>query len=81
MTVDFWADYWWWWLVLVASSWLVAEIASIWFAHRCGATHVSEWTLSDTIRRWSQTRTWLAFVVMLVTVFLLWHFFVELNPT
>jgi len=79
--VIFWASLWWWWLLAVFVSWLVAELASIWVAHMRGDKHVLEWTLSDTIRRWSAARRWLAPIAVGTTAMLLWHFFAQVNPT
>lgn len=81
MTLSWWTDYWWWWLLFVLVSWLVMEIASLVYAHITGQKHLVDYTLSDTIRRWSSKYRWLALTVMIVTMFLLWHFFVERNPT
>lgn len=75
-----WADYWWWWLLAVLASWLVPELISIGVARHRGLRNIEDWTLSDTIRRWSAKYRWLAPVVAGTTVFLLWHFFIERNP-
>ena len=47
--------------------------------HVTGARHIADWTLSDTIRRWSADYAWLKYLVTATALFLLWHFFVEQN--
>jgi len=77
----FWTRFWWWWIFSVAGSWAVFELASIWLAHIRGEKHITKWTLSDTIRRWSAARRWLAPIAVGTTAMLLWHFFAQVNPT
>jgi len=63
---------WFYWLLFILLSWLAIEIVSIALDHWKTA-----YTLSDTIRHWSSARPWLALIVIMVTSFLIWHFFVE----
>ncbi|HEX5321654.1 MAG TPA: hypothetical protein VFW46_21020 [Stellaceae bacterium] len=70
-----WAALWWWWLLAILLSWLALELGSIAWAHHRGQRLVQEWTLSDTIRRWSAARRWLAPLVVGSAAFLLVHFF------
>jgi cbb3-type cytochrome oxidase subunit 3 len=79
MTLTFWTDYWYFWLLFVLLSWLVAELASVYVAKRRGEKNIADWTLSDTIRRWSAKYRWLAPVVVGTTAFLVWHFFMLTN--
>lgn len=72
--------YWWWFLLFIFVSWLIAELGWIVYAHVTGQKNIFEWTLSDTIRRWSAKYRWLAPVVAGTCAFLLWHFFIEQNP-
>jgi hypothetical protein len=81
MTIRWWTDYWWWWLLFVAISWFGMEMVAVVCAHIVGDKHIVDWTLSDTIRRWSGRYRWLAPMVVGVTAFLIWHFFVVQNPT
>lgn len=76
-----WARFWFYWLLCVALSWAAAEAYSILKAHLTGAQHIVDYTLSDTIRRWSEARTWLAPLVIGSACGLLWHFFGMRNPT
>ena len=76
-----WTDIWFYWLLFILVSWLVLEVASILVAKARGDKNISDWTLSDTIRRWATRYGWLAPVVCGTTVFLLVHFFLEHNPT
>ena len=79
MTLAWWTTYWWWWLLFVGISWFIMEIASIVAAHIAGQKVIQTWTLSDTIRRWSSARRWLAPVVVGIVAMLVWHFFIEQN--
>jgi hypothetical protein len=76
----FWTRLWWWWLLAVFVSWLTAELTSIAIAHAKGDRHITEYTLSDTIRRWSSARRWLAPIAVGTTAMLLFHFFAQVNP-
>jgi hypothetical protein len=76
----YWTDIWFYWLVFVLVSWFVLEVGSILWAKVKHNTNIMDWTLSETIRRWSGRFKWLAPVVCGTTVFLLVHFFVESNP-
>ena len=71
---------WWWWLLFVALSWAFFEGALLVRAHVTGQRHIVDWTLSDTIRRWSMPRPWLAPLVVGTSCGLLWHFFAMSNP-
>jgi predicted membrane protein len=75
-----WRRLWWWWLLLVALSWAGLEAASLVLAHVTGQQHIVDWTLSDTIRRWSSAEAWLAPLVVGTACGLLWHFFGQRNP-
>lgn len=66
---------WYWWLVGVAVSWLILELSVIFYAHLRGVKNIQEWTLSDTIRRWSAVHRWLAPLTVGTCAFLLVHFF------
>ena len=79
MTRDFWRRLWWRWLFAVALSWVLLEAASIVAAHHAGVTPVEAWTLSDTIRRWSEAERWLAPLTIGTAAGLLWHFFGQKN--
>ncbi len=81
MTLQFWTERWFYWLLAVLLSWMVLEAASIFAAHMAGAKDIVDWTLSDTIRRWSVLHRWLAPVSSGFTMFLWAHFFIEQNPT
>jgi hypothetical protein len=81
MTAAWWTDYWYYWLLAVFLSWLVMELASIVAAHVRGERRVTDWTLSDMIRRWAAKYRWLGPVVIGSTCFLLAHFFLVANPT
>lgn len=74
-TTAIWTATWWWWLLAVALSWLGLEVLSLVAAHRSGAKHIQDWTLSDCIRRWAAARRWLAPAVVGTATFLLVHFF------
>jgi uncharacterized membrane protein YhaH (DUF805 family) len=76
----FWQSYWWWWLIAILISFLVMEGLSIYKAHKTMQKDFTTWTLSDTIRRWSVQRKWLKFLVIVICLFLLWHFFFEIEP-
>ncbi len=80
MTAVGWAHVWFWWLLFVLLSWLAMELDSIRDAHRRGETFVMDYTLSETIRRWSVKERWLAPVAIGTSCFLLAHFFLEKNP-
>lgn len=80
MTLGFWTGYWWWWLLSVFVSWAAMEGASLVAAHMQGTTHIQDWTLSDTIRRWSVVHRWLAPIAVGITAMLVWHFFGQSNP-
>jgi hypothetical protein len=75
-----WSTAWFWWLLVVLVSWFVMEVASIIAAHVRGERHIMTWTLSETIRRWSDGRRWLAPVAIGTACFLLAHFFLVENP-
>lgn len=75
LTIAFWTNYWWWWLLFVLCSWLVLELLSILDGHLSGSKNIYDWTLSDTIRRWSVAYRWLAPATVGLTACLLWHFF------
>lgn len=77
--MKFWTNLWWWWLLSVALSWAVLEGTSILFAHYQGLHLIQEYTLSDTIRRWSALHRWLAPVAVGVAAMLVWHFFAQQN--
>ena len=79
-TTRAWTDLWFYWLLFVAISWAIFEGASLILAHRAQQRIIETWTLSDTIRRWSASRRWLAPVVIGVTAMLAWHFFGQTNP-
>lgn len=76
-----WARFWFWWLAFVAGSWFVAEMASIADAHLTGRRYLVDYTLSDTIRRWSHMHRWIGLATMATAEFLMWHFFVAQNPS
>lgn len=80
MMTTLWTEVWFWWLLAVFVSWLVLEIGSVVLAHVRGERHIVEWTLSETIRRWSGAYRWLAPVAIGTACFLLAHFFLEVNP-
>jgi len=75
VTAEWWSRYWAIWIAAFFLTWLVSELASIAMAHWRGDKHIAEWTLSDTIRRWSSARRWLAPVAVGITAFLLMHLF------
>lgn len=79
-TTAIWTATWWWWLLAVALSWLGLEVLSLIKGHVTGQQHIEEWTLSDTIRRWSSARRWLAPLVVGAAAMLLMHFFGQANP-
>ena len=79
-TTEAWTSLWWAWLLAVALTWFALEITSIVIAHARAQKTVQEWTLSDTIRRWSAKRRWLAPLAVGVMAMLCWHFFGQLNP-
>ena len=69
--------FWAWWVVAwVLGTFAVAETTMILLAHYCGERHITEWTLSDAIRRWS---AWLAPVTIGVMAMLAWHWFAQGN--
>lgn len=74
-----WTAYWFWWLLAVFVSWLVAELTAIGLAHYRGVKNIQDWTLSDTIRRWSGKYRWLAPVAVGTMAMLAYHFFVQAN--
>lgn len=74
-----WTAYWWWWLLAILVSWLIMELLSIAVAHATGQRHFQEWTLSDTIRRWSASHRWLAPIITGCTTMLLYHFLIQTN--
>ena len=78
MTLLFWTRYWW-WLFAVFATWLPAELATLAIRHYLGLQNIADWTLSDTVRRWSAKYRWLAPLTAGTTAFLLWHFFLETN--
>lgn len=51
------------------------ELYAILDAHLRGETNIQAYTLSDTLRRWSATRRWLAPAIVGTAGFLLVHFF------
>jgi hypothetical protein len=67
--------FWFWWFVAVVLTWLIPELIFIAIAHYRGEKNVQEWTLSDTIRRWSKQYRWLAPLFCGTAVFLCVHFF------
>lgn len=75
-----WAAIWFWVLLSVAVTIGILEAASLVLAHLHGQKHIEEWTLSDTIRRWSSARRWLAPLVVGSAAMLLMHFFGQANP-
>ena len=76
---DFWNHYWYYWLLWIFLSWLGAELASILNAKLKGQKNISDWTLSDTIRRWSAAHRWVAPITIATAAGLCWHFFGQLN--
>ena len=80
MSTAGWTSLWWWWLLAVLLSWAALEGASLVFAHLTRQKHIVDWTLSDTIRRWSSARSWLAPLAIGTACGLLWHFFGQPNP-
>lgn len=80
ITEKSWTEIWFWWLAAVAVSWLGLELASIVQAHLNGVRQVLDWTLSDTIRRWSAAHRWLAPIAVGTAAMLCWHFFAQQNP-
>lgn len=74
-----WTRIWFWWLLFVLLSWLCLEGDSILQAWGNGQPNLAAWTLSDTIRRWSEAHHWLMPLVTGTTAFLLAHFFYEKN--
>jgi|GEM_PF-5438683 len=79
MTTLWWTTYWWWWLLAVFVTWVVPELATLAIRHHLGLARIQDWTLSDTIRRWSVKYRWLAPLIAGTCAFLLWHFFIETN--
>ena len=79
MTLGFWTRLWFRWLLCVALSWVCLEGASMIAAHLAGAPLLQEYTLSDTIRRWSDLHRWLAPLAIGIMAGLAWHFFGERN--
>ena len=80
MTEGFWTATWWWWLLHVLLSWVILEGLSLITAHAQGTQHIEDWTLSDTIRRWSAAHRWLGPVAVGTTAMLAFHFFGQSNP-
>ena len=80
MTLAFWNAWWFYWLLAVALTFGVMEGWSLAAAHRAREKHIEDWTLSDTLRRWSAARRWLAPLVIGTAAMLMWHFFGETNP-
>ncbi len=78
-TTSWWTNWWWGWLVFILISWLIMELASISWAHYTKQKVITDWTLSDTIRRWSIKYRWLAPITVGIVAFLFWHFFAEQN--
>ncbi len=76
---SWWTDWWFWFLLFVAVSWLVMELDSILEAHTSGQRKITDYTLSDTIRRWSAVHKWLAPLTIGVCAGLMWHFFGQTN--
>jgi hypothetical protein len=74
-----WTDIWFWWLLAILVSWLVLEVGSILVAKARGQGNIFEWTLSDTIRRWSAAHRLIAPLACGTVAFLLYHFFMQLN--
>lgn len=81
MTLAFWTHFWFYWLATVAVTFAVPELTTLAILHATGAKHIATWTLSDTIRRWSAEHAWLKYLVTATALFLLWHFFIQQNPT
>ena len=73
--MTFWTHLWFWWLLAVALSWVVLEVGSIVAGRYWKQANDATWTLSDTIRRWSAARRWLAPLVVGTCAFLLVHWF------
>lgn len=80
MTLAFWTSYWWWTLAVFAADVFGSEMVSLVEAHRTGQTHIQDWTLSDTIRRWSAAHRWLGPLIVGATAFLTFHFVGQANP-
>lgn len=80
-STEAWASTWFWWLFFVAATFAILEIASILTARRRGQKIAEVWTLSETIRRWSVGRRWLAPVAVGIIAMLIWHWFAQLNPS
>lgn len=60
VTFKFWRDWWFYWLLAVALSWLGMELLSMYLGRIVHVPNTDEWTLSDTIRDWASTHSWLA---------------------
>lgn len=69
-----------WLLAWVGGTFLVLEFGSILWAHITGQRNIYEWTLSDTVRRWSGKYSWLALVAIGGSAALMWHLFGQANP-
>ena len=81
LTLNWWQKYWWWWLLFVFLTWVVPELLAMVAAHVAGDKNIQDWTLSDTIRRWSAQYRWLAPIVVGTCAMLIWHWFAQLNKT
>jgi hypothetical protein len=70
---------WWWFLAAFGMAFGVVELGMILLAHLTGRKNIQDWTLSDTIRRWSALHRWVAPVVCGFAAMLLYHFFGQGN--
>lgn len=65
--------------MLIVMSFGSLELGSIAYAHAKGDPNVFDWTLSDTIRRWSLLYRIVAPATCGAVAFLLYHFFLQTN--
>lgn len=69
-----------WLLGWVGGTFLVLEFGLIAWAHLAGQQNIYEWTLSDTVRRWSSKWRWVSLVLIGLSAALMWHLFGQANP-
>ncbi len=79
MTTFLATDIWWWFLAAFLVVFGIIELGMILWAHVTGRKNIQDWTLSDTIRRWSTLHRWVGPVVSGVAAMLWFHFFMQAN--
>jgi hypothetical protein len=74
-TTTAWADLWFGYLTVVAVSFGVIELSSIAIRKVRYGTAITDWTLSDCVRRWAKAHHWLPAVLCGFCALLMVHFF------